>query len=84
MKITAVETVRLGEHANILFVRLHTDAGLVGLGDTWRMTETVNTFVHKVVAPLLLRNFVTSRRASISDRCFSIDWNAICGGRSSV
>ncbi len=26
MKITAVETVRLGAHANILFVRLHTDA----------------------------------------------------------
>ena len=26
----------------------------MGLGDTWRMTETVNTFVHKVAAPLLL------------------------------
>ena len=55
MKITAVETVRLGEHPNILFVRLHTDTGLVGLGDTWRLTETVNTFVHKVAAPLPAR-----------------------------
>ena len=54
MKITAVETVRLGEHPNSLFVRLHTDAGLVGLGDTWRTSDTVNTFVHKVAAPLLL------------------------------
>jgi L-alanine-DL-glutamate epimerase-like enolase superfamily enzyme len=35
-------------------VRVHTDAGLVGLGDTWRMTDTVNTFVHTVAAPLLL------------------------------
>ncbi|MGH2371636.1 MAG: mandelate racemase/muconate lactonizing enzyme family protein, partial [Chloroflexota bacterium] len=54
MKITAIETVRLGEHPNSLFVRLHTDSGLVGLGDTWRMTETVNTFVHQTAAPLLL------------------------------
>ena len=54
MKITAVETVRLGEHPNSLFVRLYTDAGPVGLGDTWRHTDTVNTFVHKVAAPLLL------------------------------
>jgi L-alanine-DL-glutamate epimerase-like enolase superfamily enzyme len=54
MKITAVETVRLGEHPNSLFVRVHTDAGLIGLGDTWRMTDTVNTFVHTVAAPLLL------------------------------
>jgi galactonate dehydratase len=54
MKITAVETVRLGEHPNSLFVRLHTNAGPVGLGDTWRLTETVNTFVHQVAAPLLL------------------------------
>ncbi|MDQ3702985.1 MAG: mandelate racemase/muconate lactonizing enzyme family protein, partial [Chloroflexota bacterium] len=54
MKITAVETVRLGAHANILFVRLHTDAGLIGLGDTWRMTDTVSAFVHRTAAPLLL------------------------------
>jgi L-alanine-DL-glutamate epimerase-like enolase superfamily enzyme len=54
MKITAVETVRLGEHPNSLFVRVHTDAGLVGLGDTWRLTETVNSYVHQVAAPLLL------------------------------
>lgn len=54
MKITAVETVRLGEHPNSLFVRLHTDAGLVGLGDTWRLVDTVNSYVHQVAAPLLL------------------------------
>ena len=35
MKITAVETLRLGEFANLLWVRLHTDEGLVGLGETF-------------------------------------------------
>ncbi|MBI3971663.1 MAG: mandelate racemase/muconate lactonizing enzyme family protein [Chloroflexi bacterium] len=54
MNITAVETIRLAEHLNILFVRVHTDAGLIGLGDTWRLTETVNSYVHSVAAPLLL------------------------------
>ena len=35
MKITAVETLRLGEHPNLLWVCVHTDEGLVGLGETW-------------------------------------------------
>ena len=35
MKITAVETVRLTEFANIIWVRLHTDEGPVGLGETF-------------------------------------------------
>jgi L-alanine-DL-glutamate epimerase-like enolase superfamily enzyme len=54
MKITAIETVRLGEHPNSLFVRVHTDSGLVGLGDTWRMTDVVNNYVHTTAARLLL------------------------------
>src|SRR6266542_861324 len=54
MKIAAIETIRLEEHPNSLFVRVHTDSGLVGLGDTWRMTDTVNEYVHKIAAPLLL------------------------------
>lgn len=54
MKITALETIRLGEHPNVVFVRLHTDAGLVGLGDTYRLVDLVNTYVHQVAAPLLL------------------------------
>ena len=35
MKITALETLRLGEFANLLWVRVHTDEGLVGLGETF-------------------------------------------------
>ena len=35
MKITAIETLRTAEFANVLWVRVHTDAGLVGLGETF-------------------------------------------------
>ena len=52
--ITAVETIRLSEHPNTLFVRLHTDTGLVGLGDTWRLVDTTESFIHTVAAPYLL------------------------------
>ena len=33
MKITAIETIRLEEFANLLWLRVHTDEGLVGLGE---------------------------------------------------
>ena len=35
MKITALETIRLEEFGNLLWVRVHTDEGLVGLGETF-------------------------------------------------
>ena len=36
MKITALETIRLDEFPNVLlWVRLHTDEGLSGLGETF-------------------------------------------------
>jgi galactonate dehydratase len=54
MKITALETIHLAEHPNITFVEVHTDDGLVGLGDTFRAPTTVAAYVHDVAAPLLL------------------------------
>ena len=35
MKIIALETLRLDEFFNLLLVRVHTDTGLVGLGETF-------------------------------------------------
>jgi L-alanine-DL-glutamate epimerase-like enolase superfamily enzyme len=54
MKITAIETIRLEEFANILWIRVHTDEGLVGLGETFFMPRTVEAYVHEVVAPKML------------------------------
>ena len=33
MKITAVETINLAEFPNVLWVQIHTDEGIVGLGE---------------------------------------------------
>jgi galactonate dehydratase len=54
MKITALETVQLPHLNNILWVRLHTDEGLVGLGETFRGADAVARYLHAEVAPLLI------------------------------
>ena len=54
MKITRLETVRLGEFPNILWLRVHTDEGLYGLGETFRAAAAVEAYLHESVAPLLL------------------------------
>lgn len=41
MRITALETVRLPPYDNILWVRLHTSEGIVGLGETFRGAAAV-------------------------------------------
>ena len=54
MKITAVETVRTAELPNILWVLIHTDEGLVGLGETFFGVETVEAYLHEYAAPRLI------------------------------
>jgi L-alanine-DL-glutamate epimerase-like enolase superfamily enzyme len=54
MKITAVETVQVGEFPNCLWVRIHTDEGLVGLGETFYAVAPVAAYVHETAAPYLL------------------------------
>jgi L-alanine-DL-glutamate epimerase-like enolase superfamily enzyme len=54
MKITALETIHLAEFTNILFVRVHTDEGLIGLGETYRNPEAVAGFIHGTAAAHLL------------------------------
>jgi galactonate dehydratase len=54
MKITALETLRTAELPNILWVRIHTDEGLAGLGETFFGAETVEAYLHEYVAPRLI------------------------------
>lgn len=54
MKVTALETIQLGEFPNVMWLRVHTDAGLVGLGETFFGANTVAAYVHETVAPYLL------------------------------
>ena len=54
MKITQLETLRLAEFPNLLWVRLHTDEGLVGLGETFMGAMAVEAYLHETAAPRLL------------------------------
>ena len=54
MKITALETVRLDEFPNVLWVRVHTDEGLVGLGETFFGARAVEAYLHESAAMTVL------------------------------
>lgn len=54
MKITALETIRIEEFGNIIFVKLHTDEGLVGLGETFLGPKAVEAYLHETVAPKII------------------------------
>ena len=41
MKVTAIETINLDEYPNVLWVHVHTDEGIVGLGETFYAVEPV-------------------------------------------
>ncbi len=54
MKITAIETIRLDEFPNILWVHVHTDEGLIGLGEIFYGVAAAEAHIHSYVAELLL------------------------------
>jgi galactonate dehydratase len=54
VKVTRVDTLRLGEYSNVLWVLVRTDEGLTGLGETFLGAEAVEAYVHESVAPYLL------------------------------
>ncbi len=70
MKITALETIRLIEFGNLVWVRIHTDEGLVGLGETFMGAAAVEAYLHESVAPKLLGTDplqIEARNASLSN-----------------
>ena len=54
MRITAVETLRLEEFPNLLWVQVRGESGLTGLGETFFGAAAVEAHIHEVAAPLLL------------------------------
>ncbi len=54
MKVVSLETLRHSEFPNLLFVQVHTDEGLVGLGETFFGAQAVEAYLHETVAPVLL------------------------------
>ena len=54
MKITAIETFRAAEFANLLWVHVHTDVGTIGLGETFYGAAAVEAHIHDTLAGRLL------------------------------
>ena len=54
MKITAIESLTWAEFPRLLVVRVHTDAGIVGLGETVDKVPGARGALHGTVAPLVL------------------------------
>lgn len=53
MRIVELETVRTPTHPNLLFLRLATDDGLVGLGEAFSGVPAVDAYLHETVADVL-------------------------------
>lgn len=54
MKITKLETIRVEERPNLLWIQVHTDEGLVGLGETFFGAQAVEAYIHETVAPKVI------------------------------
>jgi galactonate dehydratase len=54
MKITALETLRTEEFSNVIWARVHTDAGVIGLGETFYGAGAVEAHIHDTLAARLL------------------------------
>jgi L-alanine-DL-glutamate epimerase-like enolase superfamily enzyme len=54
MQIIGLETIRRADHENLLWLRLYSDGGHQGLGETFFAPGAVESFLHDIVAPQLL------------------------------
>ena len=54
MKITKLETLRIQERPNLLWIQVHTNEGIVGLGETFFGAETVEAYIHEFLAPRVI------------------------------
>lgn len=54
MKITAIESLQWKEYPRLMVVRVHTDSGIIGLGETVDKIPGAKGALHGTIAPLIL------------------------------
>jgi len=54
MKVTAIETIELAEFPFLFWLRVHTDTGVIGTGETFWAPGPVAAYIHANVASYLL------------------------------
>nr|WP_294504305.1 mandelate racemase/muconate lactonizing enzyme family protein [uncultured Rhodopila sp.] len=52
--IVCLQTIRIAERPNLIWVELETDDGLVGLGESFRGAQAIEAVLHEQVAPWLI------------------------------
>jgi galactonate dehydratase len=54
VKVEAIETICVDEFPNLLWVQVHTDEGITGLGETFFGASAVEAHLHSYISPYLL------------------------------
>jgi galactonate dehydratase len=54
MRVIRIDTITTSRYPNLFWVQVHTDTGLIGLGETQTGPATVAAYMHETVAPYLL------------------------------
>lgn len=54
MQISGIQTIRLPDHPYLIVVRVMTDAGPIGVSDTYYAPTAIEAYLHDVAAPVLL------------------------------
>ena len=54
MKITKLETIRIREFPQLVWVQVHTADGLAGLGETFMNASSVESYIHDEIAPAII------------------------------
>lgn len=54
MRITSIETIRIAERPNLLWLEVGTDEGITGLGETFFGAAAVEAHVHEWIAPRVI------------------------------
>lgn len=54
MKISKLETIRIAERPNLIWIEVHSDEGLIGLGETFYGAATVEAHIHEYIAPRVI------------------------------
>src|SRR5260221_6376611 len=75
MKITALETLRTDEFSNILWFRVHTDAGLIGLGEPFYGAGAVEAHIHDTLSERLWAAILCGSSSS-TKRCSICRWRS--------
>ena len=54
MKITQLETIRIADFPQLLWLQVHTDDGVTGLGETFMNAGSAEAYIHEAIAPALI------------------------------